>query len=88
MNLSSGVLTVSKVLKKTNSSGFKDLQVGDQIEIFSELDGKAIYTRQAPFASVFNHQTGETFSKYFSQVGKDVRNFEFEGFIKLEEDKE
>lgn len=87
MNLSSGVLTVSKVKRKNNRIGFKDLKVGDQIEIFIDLNGGAGY-HSAPQLTIFNYASGDKTVKYLSQVSKDIKDFEFEGFNKLEEDKE
>jgi hypothetical protein len=81
IELSSGLLKVIAVHKKTNAEVFKNLQVGDVIKM--SIPVKPVGTRgsrsgtYAPNIAIRNMKTGEEGVKTFNQM-KMLDNFDFE----------
>ena len=78
IRLTSDILIVSKVLKKTRAELFKDLKEGDRI-ILSIPVKYAGYNRgvHASYIEVENLSTGKTTYKSFNQLPRLLKCFEF-----------
>jgi len=79
--LSTDLLVVTKILKKTSAIFFKNLIVGDVIRIFGALKrqerGRELY---AFHLKVVNTRTGETHVESITNLCNRLSNFEFEVF--------
>lgn len=77
--LSSELLTVTKILKKTSAKFFKDLRVGDVIQIVGTLKrqerGRELY---AFHLTVENIWTGETRVESITNICNRLESFEVE----------
>ena len=78
--LRSGPLVVKTVLKKTTAKLFKDLKVGNRIELFVRLEaaGSRRGRTYSTYIKVMNLDTEEVVSKSFNELPKLLDNFELQ----------
>lgn len=70
---------VKKVLKKSQSPAFKDLQPNDSMNFIVEI--KAVGRNKGTYATYIechNLQNGKVSKLSFNQIGRVLNNFEFE----------
>jgi len=77
--LKSGLMKITKIVKKSQAGMFKNLKVGDIIECsvdvaYAGRNGGS----HATYMDVRNVQTGEKTSKSFNQLPSILSQFEFE----------
>lgn len=70
----------TKVLKKSSSPAFKNLQVGNKIYFSTEIKHGGMIGRgsYATYIECFNPQTKQISRLSFNQIDKTLNNFEFE----------
>lgn len=77
--LQSRVLVVTKIVRKTSAKMFKNLDVGDEIQLSTIAkgsgSGRGCY---AQYIQVRNIKTGEYTSKSFNELDRLLDAFEFE----------
>lgn len=70
----------TKVIKKSSSSAFKDLEVGDIIKFSKEIEssGRNGSVPYANYIECFNPKTNGFSMLSFNQIERVLKNFEFE----------
>jgi hypothetical protein len=79
IKLRSGILTVSKINKKSYASLFKNLKVGDQLMLSIEVEhlGTSRGRSYASYILIENLGNGETTKDSFNQITPILNCFEF-----------
>ena len=76
--LSSKILEITKIIKKSGAKGLQDLKIGDRIQLSIPVEpagrNKGTY---ASYIEIKNLQTSEVNLKSFNQIGRVLDNFEF-----------
>lgn len=72
--LKSDVLRVTRIVKNTGAKFFKDLKVGDAIEMSATVQQGS----GATFVEILNLETGESISHSFNNAIRFLDLFEFE----------
>lgn len=68
-----------KVIKKSQSSAFKNLEIGDIINFSVEIEpsGRSSNGTYATYIECYNPKTDKISLLSFNQIGKVLKNFEF-----------
>lgn len=77
--LKSNILVVNKILKRTRAKVFKDLKVGDKIQLSVEVKyaGRRGGGTYATYILVENIETKDCVGKTFNELSPLLDNFEF-----------